>query len=351
MNFFVFILVIFVTIFKLSTDPVYSSVDSDEVDFYEESSGDFSWRPYDSSNDLLKPDESFCNPSEKQVVIALKSSNKDENDSLDSNEIPCNYKHPRYQLRTQIKDDLDLLTNISPSVHDQLANSILCLGTGRLVSRLFYSHLCPTLVEADDYCVDLRTSLEPDESFNVFDNESLERFNKKGMTFGFVYFSHVGSYFPHDQMCCYYYSRLVKPGGALLFKSYAFLPAVDLLKEMSFNSMEEAHNFYKKILKLWGFKNIQVIQKSEAVNLSDGEAFGKSLIIYAERAKDKVATASQVNKARTNGEPQDKISSPPQSPDISEEDDLEKTVVIEFEESNDDASYDEDAARKNLEEG
>lgn len=341
MNHFVFYLFVFFSILKLSINPVSSSVISDEVDFDEKSSGDASWSAYSSSNELLDSDESLSDPKEKEAVGEFKASKGDENDSLNSHESPFNYQQSRYHLRTQIKDDLDLLTNVSPSVRDQLMNPILCLGTGRQVSRLFYSHLCPTLIQKEDYCVDLRTTLNPDESFNVFDNNSLENFCKKGMRFNFIYFSHVGSYFPHDTVCCYQYSRLVKPGGAFLFKSYAFLPEVDLVSLMSFKSMKDAQGYYSKMFKLWGFRNIQVIEKSEAVDLADGEAFGKSLIIYAEKIKDQAQVSLKMRKLDMNAKPHD-VSASLQSPDISEEDDLEKTLPME----NDDIEEDENAPSK-----
>ncbi|MBX9696743.1 MAG: hypothetical protein K2X53_01525 [Alphaproteobacteria bacterium] len=333
MNYFVFILSVFISIFNLSLAPVYSSMLSDEVDFCKDSSGDSSWSPYSSSNDLLDSDESLSDSKEQEAASVFKDLGGDENDSLNSG-TPYNHRHPRYQVRTQIKNDLDLLTNISQAVQDKLADPLLCLGTGRLVSRLFYSHLCPTLIEADDYCVDIRTSLKPDESFNVFDNESLFQFHKKGMKFGFIYFSHLGAYFPHDNVCCYHYSKILKPGGSFLFKSFAFFPEVDIPTEMSFKDMGEVSDFYTRMFRNWGFENIQVIEKPEAADLIGEDAYGKSLIIYAEKEKDVASVSLGVDKLDIEGV-QDKSCSLPQSPDIGEENDLDKTLPIDDESDKD----------------
>jgi hypothetical protein len=338
MNYFVFILSVFILIFNFSLPPVCSSMLPDDVDFCKDSSGDSSWTVYSSSNDLLDSDELSSDSKGKEAASVFKDSGGDENDSLNSEGTHYNYNHPRYQVRTQIKDDLGLLTNISASVRDQLTDPILCLGTGRLVSRLFYSHLCPTLIEADDYCVDIRSSLNPDESFNVFDNESLNNFHKNGIKFGFIYFSHLGTYFPHDYVCCYHYSKILKSGGSFLFKSYAFLPGVDLPTQMSFKDMGEVSDFYKRMFGYFGFENIQVIEKPEAADLVGEEAYGKSLIIYAEKSKDLEADSLEVDKLDIAVGLQDKRCSLPQSPDIGEENELEKTLPIDYEESDKDAS-------------
>lgn len=175
----------------------------------------------------------------------------------------------RFDVRTQIRDNL-AVTELGQHVSQELyQHPVLCIGTGRCRWALD-RFARKTVVLNTDRCIDISKNIEPDyicDGWEIGEEEN----QIEPLSFGFVFFAHAGHHPSFNkpeqlQRALQTYFNLLMPNGVFVFNSEVFIrsDAPDQLAlKHSYNSFEEWKEAWINAFASAGFQQIEVIVKAE----------------------------------------------------------------------------------------
>jgi len=176
----------------------------------------------------------------------------------------------RYDVRTQIRDNL-ALTGQGLQISTELyLLPILCIGTGRC-REVLDRQPRKTIIFETDTCIDFSSRIQPDyacdawEIWKIADGISSE-------SFGFIFFAHAGYHPPFCEperleRALETYLDLLAHGGVFVFNSEVFIQSDapdQLAMRHSHNSFEEWKADWVREFANAGFQQIEVIVKDES---------------------------------------------------------------------------------------
>lgn len=237
-----------------------------------------------SSHSQMKESSASQSSSDSSSLLDSDSEYSFSSPQLDS------YQNEQYQVRFQIRSDLEVLKINPEKIEFGLSSPVLCAGTGTSIRAMHFSggHPHMTVVEEKDTTIDANNHIRPHFTKNIWQVSEQEDDIKARGPFGVVYFAHVGSGFPKNaQEALNTYGKILYPGGIFLYKSFVYLKEAftqgDFFDEFSpqhptFNILKK---HYRKVLRRAGLRHVKIILRDESF-------FGysaplASLMVYAKK--------------------------------------------------------------------
>ena len=168
--------------------------------------------------------------------------------------------------RFQMDANLKLFREYANYDQHILQLPMLCIATGRNIQNMKFKHTLITTVREADKCLDLCGSIEPDYVCDCFNLVDLFKLNIP--RFGSVFFAHVQRMLDVDIdtiRALEFYKNKLDDGGLLVYNSGVIHENVlnDYYLDFQVKNFEEIEIKWRTMLKECGFKNIQIMKKSE----------------------------------------------------------------------------------------